>query len=775
MLIKPRLLLLLSFVCLLLATSSCVSSKKVQRDGYILDRNKIKTDNKDLNIEELEGFIQQKPNRRVLGIFRLSTFFYERFKPKWIKESLGKKPVILDTVAIHTSMREMKLYLAAKGYFHAEIDKEIKKSWNDGRKVFYHIDSGTPYTLRNVTYSISDEQLEEFVNKDKENSLIKPGINYDAYKLDDERYRLTTYLRNQGYYYFNRDFIQYKVDSNLQSKQMDLNIEFLQPRVRDQETGLTKEKKHLRYRMNDVTVNTDYRIMVDEYIPYDTLVVPQWIREPEKPYKYYFLYLDKLKITPPTIDRFIFLRGGRFYSVNNANLTYNRLSSLAISRFVNMHLEPVEEFPDEGYGLLNGYIDIGRNPVQVFSIEAEGTNTGGFLGMGSNFVYTNRNLLRGGEVFSIKLKGGLEMQRSFGESTPFFLGFNTVETGIEARLNLPKLFLPGRQQKYTRHAAPSTTFTTGLNFQLRPDYTRYILNFSFGYEWRETITKSHVLIPVEMNSVRIFRSVEFSDWLNELKDPRLIYQYTNHLVPLSRYIFTYNNQPVRKNRDFFFFRSNVESSGNVLNLYDRLLDRPKTDQDFHTRFGIRYAQFVRAETDFRYYKFLSPSRNLVFRIAGGVGVPFGNSEVLPVEKGFYAGGANGIRGWEIRSLGPGSFSDPENVYDKMGEVWMEGNVEYRFPMYSFLHGAIFADAGNIWMLTENIDFPGGKLESSTFYEEIAISSGFGFRVDLSFFIFRVDAAIKLKNPANEPDDRWVDLSKFQLRNIVWNFGIGYPF
>jgi outer membrane protein assembly factor BamA len=771
---KSRLFIFVSLACLLMAMSSCVSSKKIQRDGLLLDRNKIKTDNKDLSIEELEGFIVQKPNDKLFGLIRLKTFFYERFKSKWISENLGEEPVILDSMAVEKSMREMKLYLAAKGYFHAEVNKEIKRSKKAAR-VFYHIQSGKPYTLRNITYSITDDQLSSFVMSDRENSLIQEGINYDAYLLDNERHRVTNYLRNNGYYFFNRDYIQYKVDSNLQSRQMDLLVEFQQARIRNREAGKDSIRRHLRYRINDVTVNTDYRIMIDEYVPYDTLVVPQWIKKPELDYIYYFLYQDKLRLTPPTIDRFNFLRGGRFYRLLDANLTHSRLSNLAITRFVNINLEPVEEFPEEGYGLLNVYIDMGRNPSQVFTIEAEGTNTGGFLGIGSNFVYTNRNLFRGGEIFTMKLKGGLEMQRSFGESTTYFLGFNTVETGIEARLTLPKLLLPGRQQKYTRHAAPTTSFSSGLNFQQRPDYTRYILNFSFGYQWRETITKSHVFVPGELNSVRIFRSDDFSDWLARLRDPRLIYQYTNHLVPLTRYVFTYNNQPLKRNRDFFYFRGSAESSGNLLYLADELRNTPLSDEGFYTLLGIRYAQFVRAETDFRYYKVLNPKSNLVFRIAGGIGKPIGNSDILPVEKGFYAGGANGIRGWEIRTLGPGSFSDPENTYERMGEMWLESNVEYRFPIYSFLNGAIFVDAGNIWMLSERIDYPGGKFDAADFQEEIAISSGFGFRVDLSFFIFRVDGGIKLKDPAQNPGDRWIGWSDVRLRNVVWNFGIGYPF
>lgn len=772
--LKPPARLLLPFLLLLLALSSCVSPKKVQRNGLILDRNTIKTDNKSLSPDELEGFIQQKPNRKALGLFRLNIFFYERFKPKWIKESLGKKPVILDTVLVDRTVQELKLYMAAKGYFNAEVEREIKKRKKSAR-VIYHIQSGWPYTIRNITWLIKDEQLNDFVSKDKENSLIKTGINYDSYLLDNERLRITNYLRNNGYYFFNRDLITYTVDSNLQSRQMDLIVEFLQKKNRERETGVSIEQPHLRYKINDVTINTDFRFIPDQYLAYDTLTVLQNSRDTTLSYKYHFLYQDKLRLTPPTLDRFVFTRGGRFYSSDNSNLTHNRISNLAIVRFVNMSFIPVQEFPDQGYGILNCHIDIERNPAQIFTIELEGTNTGGFLGMGGNLVYSNRNLLRGGEVLTVKLKGGLEMQRSFGDAAPLFLGFNTLETGIELRLDIPKLLLPSSQQRFTRHAAPGTTFASGLNFQRRPDYTRYILNFSFGYEWRETATKSHVLIPAELNSVRITRSDEFSKWLENLKDRRLIYQYTNHLVPLARYVFIFNNQSQRKNRDFMFFRGNIESSGNLLYLSDKTFKVTKSEQGFYTALGIRYAQFVRTETDFRYYKFLNPRSNLVFRIAGGAGVPYGNSEVLPVEKGFYAGGANGIRGWEIRSLGPGSFSDPENAFDKMGELWLESNLEYRFPIYSFLNGALFVDAGNIWMLRENLDFPGGKFETAEFAKQIAISSGFGLRFDLSFFIFRLDGAIKIKNPTQANNHNWVQLSKFQLKDIVWNFGIGYPF
>ncbi|NLN94916.1 MAG: BamA/TamA family outer membrane protein [Bacteroidales bacterium] len=770
--LKPSVIFI--FVLLFSIVTSCVSPKKVQREGLLLDRNRIKTDNKSISIEELEGFIHQQPNQKFLGLVRLNTFFYERFKPKWVKETLGKKPVILDRSMVGNSMREMELYMAAKGYFHAEVDSCIHTTKRTA-KVVYSISSGLSYTLRNISYSIKDEQLAGYVLSDSANSKIRPGSNYDAYLFDDERHRITNFLRDQGYYFFNNDYILFKVDSNLQSNQMDVIVEFQQPWQRDKETNKNVEKRHLRYKINDTYINTDFRFIPDRHITFDTLTILQDSKDPNNHYKHNFLFKEKLRLTPPTIDRVMFLRGGSFYGLDNANLTYNRISNLPIVRFVNMSFEPIMEFQEEGCGMLNCFIDIGRNPVKIFTIEAEGTNTGGFLGMGANISYGNRNLFRGSEVLSVKIKNGLEMQRSLGEATPFFLGFNTIETGVELRLSLPRLLLPVKQQRFAHYAMPGTTMATGLNFQHRPDYTRYIMNASFGYEWRESATISHTFIPAELNLVRIDRSDRFTEWLQTLKDPRLKYQYTNHLVPLSRYIFIFNNQPIRKNRDFIFVRTNIEESGNIFRLTDKLFNTAKTEEGYYTTLGVRYTQFVRLETDFRYYKFLNPKSNLVFRFAGGVGVPFGNSDVLPVEKGFYAGGANGNRGWEIRSLGPGSFSDPENVFDKMGELWLESNIEYRFHMYSFLHGAMFADIGNIWLLNENIDFPGGKFEISNFNEQIAVSSGFGLRFDFSFFIFRIDGAIKVKDPAKQKFDRWVDLSKFQIRDIVWNLGIGYPF
>ncbi len=749
-------------------------ARKLERDRHLLNSNRIIIDNNQVPTDELEGFIKQRPNKRLFGIFRFSTWVYERSRWKWLRETFGEKPVFLDTSMVNTSVKQMELYMAAKGYFHSQVSEQVNFRRRTAN-VSYLIKAGEPYRIRNIDYLITDHQLREFILADTSASYIRRGSVFDTYKLDDERFRITTYLRNLGYFYFTRDYIIYRVDSNLNLRQMDLTLEIRNPLHHDRTTGVATEQRHLRYKINNIYFNTDFRVAMDDHFRSDTLFMPQDPNDTTHQYSIAYIYFDKLRINPQTLNRSMFLRGGQWYNLDNSNLSFNRLSNLDITRFVNIQFEPIDIWPQQEYGLLNTHVQIGRHPTQVFSIETEGTNTGGFLGIGSNLVYSNRNLLRGGELFTVKLKGALEMQQALGEDSPFFLGFNTIETGIEARLALPRLWAPIRQHRFAQHAMPRTTFISGLNYQQRPDYTRLIANLSFGYEWRENVNENHVLIPLEINSVRINRSQEFTNWLNTLTDPRLINQYTDHLIPLLRYVYLFNNQPENMERDFFFFRTAVESSGGLIYSAHRLLNTPMHNNDFYTLFGIRYAQYVRFESDFRYYRVFSPSNQLVYRIAGGIGRPYGNSDALPVEKGFYAGGANSMRGWQIRQLGPGAFNDPANRFEKMGELWLETNLEYRFPIYSFLHGAIFTDAGNIWLLRENPDFPGGEFSWEHFADQIAISSGIGLRLDLSFFIFRLDSGFKLKDPSRPPGNKWTNFSNFRLRDIALQFGIGYPF
>ncbi len=288
----------------------------------------------------------------------------------------------------------------------------------------------------------------------------------------------------------------------------------------------------------------------------------------------------------------------------------------------------------------------------------------------------------------------------------------------------------------------------------------------------ESAVAQHILSPVNLSSVKVNPSKEFQEFLNRQTNRRFRDQYSNHLILSMMYSYIYNNQNVDKLKDFIYYRVNAESSGGLVSLLNSSPLLQKTD-DYYSLLGIRYAQYLRLEQDLRLYRVITHEHRLVYRAMLGIGYSYGNSEQMPFEKSFFAGGSNGMRGWQLRHLGPGTYSDTVDI-ERIGDIQLEMNLEYRFPMVSFLKGAFFLDAGNIWTLHDQTYFKNGTFGFNTFYKELAVDAGLGFRFDFSFFIFRVDTAIPLRDPARPENERW-RFNKLQLKQLVWNFGIGYPF
>jgi outer membrane protein assembly factor BamA len=301
-----------------------------------------------------------------------------------------------------------------------------------------------------------------------------------------------------------------------------------------------------------------------------------------------------------------------------------------------------------------------------------------------------------------------------------------------------------------------------------------VINLSFGYDWKESEQKRHQLSIVDWNLVNVTLSPEFQQQIDEETNDRIKAQYSDNIIMGMKYSFTYNTQDIRKIENFFFFKGNLNPVGNLLQLGYWLTDPPKDSLGQYTMWGIAYAQFFKIDGDFRLFNVISRNTSLAYRFFTGVGIPYGNSSILPLETGYYAGGANDMRGWPFRLLGPGSYSNPEDDFDKMGDIQLEFNIEYRFPVYQFIKSAIFADIGNIWILEDQEGYPGGEFQFNRFYKEFAIDIGLGLRLDFNFFILRVDAAIPLRDPAQPENDRWV-LNNWQFSDFILNFGIGYPF
>ena len=750
------------------------------QQGLKLHNDIIKVDDRKISKDELSGFLRQKPTRRVLGLFSLKVWLYESNQPKkhdnwlkrWLRNRVGEPPIMLDSAMAVGDGQQMLKYLYNKGYYNANLKTSVKRLKRKRANVIFDIKAGNPYRIRQITYDVRDSLIKSLVLPDTTNSLIHRGDPLDSYVLNNERDRITHLLKNDGFYLFSKEFMRFSIDSTINSHQADVNLTIMGA------TGMGDERlTHKQFRIRNFTIYPDYENLSNSTQKLDT--VYNFSRNDKLPtstlHYYHFLQQGPLRIKPRSIMNSLLLKRGELYNLDLTTQSYGRLSDLAIFRYVNIDFKPdYNIINSDSSAWLDCNVQLMRNLAQSYSFEFEGTNNGGRLGIGGNYVYKNLNIFRGGETFYIRLNGAVEIQQSVQQPNHTFLFFNTFETGIETGLSFPKLLLPIRSQSISQTSRPKTNFQIGFQMQERPDYKRYVNNISLNYEWKSSNFITHNLVPIEINSVRLINpSTAFTTYLNSL-DPRFRNQYTDHLLWALRYTFLYNTQQLNRTNNFIYFRISSESSGNILDVINKVFNYKKNAEGFNTLLNIRYAQYLRTDYDFRYYNYVTSKKVWVFRTSAGIGLPYGNSNSLPFEKAFFAGGANDMRGWALRSLGPGGYHDPANRFDKTGDIQIESNVEYRFPIYDFINGGLFCDAGNIWLLKANQNFPKGEF-SKDFLKQIAVNTGFGFRFDFSFFVVRIDGGIPIRNPYLVNDRYWINLSKTSFKNVVWQFALGYPF
>lgn len=771
---------------MMLITVSCSVTKHLESNEYLLIKNKIQISDHHIPPEDLDPYLQQKPNKKLFGLFRSNIAFYNlgnsgketKFKT-WLKTKVGSAPVILDTSLVSVSLKQMNLYLGNKGYFHSIISDSvvIKKK---KATVIYRIHTSKPYKIRRVSYSIADTQVASYVYRDTAKCLIHPGDNFDSYVFDDERSRIKDNLLNHGFFRFSTNYIKYQVDSNFMQRKMDITIEIINQVIPSFDNFTTvRQVPHKRYFINKIYVYPEFDHLQTNTIIYDTLV--KSFQSPEKgkpPNTFYFLYKDYFRVKARTIAQAIFITPQSNYNLLDVNQSYGQLSSLQVFKYINIQFKEVEDQQEvqlHNKNLIDCYVELSRTPAQSFSITTDGTNSGGAFGVQGNLGYQNRNIFRGAQSLKINLNGSLQMQASDGTSGSSF--FNTIELGANAGITFPQFLIPIRPEVMPKNFKPRTTISIGYNFQLQEHYNRHISNITFGYSWLQNEKIKHVLNPIEISLVKIFKDAYFDSVINSQNDARLKNQYTDHMVAGLKYTFTFSNQKFTKVKDFIYIRANFETGGNLIYAFNKIFSTPRDSGASYTIFGLPYSQYVRPDIDFRYYNVLGKNFSLVYRVYAGIGIPYGNSTLLPFEKAFFAGGANGMRGWRMYTLGPGSYintSGTTNSFNQIGDMQLEANVEYRFPVYNWIRGGLFIDAGNIWLLKESQDLPGGKFTFPGFIEQIALDAGFGIRLDFDFFIFRLDPAIPLRVPSYPANDRWY-FNKMQLKDIIWNFGIGYPF
>ncbi len=767
----PGLLCVLVFLAMAQLFFSCGLTRHVPEDEYLLTRMRVRTDSREIDRSEVRGYLRQEPNNRIVGV-PFNLMLYNMSNPEkdgwphdWLRR-IGEEPVIFDRFETGRAVRQIEQYLRNKGFYNAEVDDSVRFRRQRAR-VTYSIEANEPLRLNDISYDFEDKALEDIVLEDTANSLLQSGDIFDVDLLQEERNRIERYLRNLGYYNFNREFIYFEADTTVGQNLADLTVGITKYPER-LENNTYEQVSHKRYHTGKIFIYTDYNprealSMQDEYYTgFDTTLYRDM----------YFLHKGELKINPRIIAQSMFIFPGELYSRNDVDETYRHLFSLRYFRLINIRFREAENNSTNDEHLLDCYLQLTPFATQSYTVELEGTNSSGDFGFGGNLMYQHRNFFGGAEILNLKLKGSIESLHGY-EGTSLD---NTYEYGIEANMQFPG-FLPHiGSVSITRRYNPRTNFTAAYNYQQRPDYTRTIANLGFSYEWQGSEYTTHILTPAQFNFVKLPSSTPEFDSLITLYN--LQSSFRDHLVSETSYGFIFNNQDLRRRRDFVYFRANLETGGNLFSAFAGLSEMEKQNGSYHI-LGNPFAQFIRSDVDFRYYKKLNHNNTLVGRFFAGAGVPYGNSDALPFEKKYFSGGANSIRAWQVRSLGPGSFHDPidRTFPNRTADVKLEANLEYRFDMFWVLEGALFLDAGNIWAINKSDGREGALFRFDRFYDEIAVGTGFGLRFDFSFFLLRIDTGLKMRDPRDPPGERWIHANRgFDFPgDFTINIGIGYPF
>jgi len=769
---------------ILIGIVSCRPTKNVPEGYYLLNKYKLKCDDKSIDTDELESYIKQKPNKRMLEVFRFHLGVYNMFHKKGSKklrrkitEIVGEEPVLYDDYLKTKSSKQIKIYLKNKGYYYSDVyDTTIYKKKK--AEIAYQVKANKPYTMRNINYNIDDYIVESIVFRDTINSLFKKGKLFDADLMQLERERITKFLKNRGYYDFSKEYIYYEVDSALNSYQVDINvgIKNFMKKISDE---TYEPEKHHKYTIKNVYIypNFDPKQSVKEkenyFADFDTLVIEN----------INFIFKKSMKINPKVIINANYIEKNDYYAKYNVDQTYRHLAALKVFKLINIVFTEPDDTKNKY--LLDCIIHLTPFAKQSYTAELEGTNSSGNLGIAANLQYQHKSLFNGAEIFNAKIHGGIQQQTTLQSDTENNdeiideLPFNTIEYGGQTSINIPKFwfFAGNKSYGFTKKYSPKTKVTLSYNYQHRPNYTRTIASLSFGYNWNGTKHTKHIVNPFEVNLVDI--PVIDTAFYARIDNPYIKNSYKDYLITSTNYSFIFNNQDLKKKKNHVYFRTNIEPSGNILSTINKIT-KTTNEGGSYLVMNRKYAQYMKSDIDFRYYQQVYQQNVIAYRVFGGFAYPYGNSTAIPFIKQYFSGGANSIRAWPVRSLGPGSYYNPNEIFNyQTADIKLEANIEYRFKLFWMIEGALFVDAGNIWSITDNDTREGSLFKLNTFYNDIAIGSGFGTRFDFSFFVFRFDFGVKVRDPRQADGEKIViftERSKFfkDLFSNV-NVGIGYPF
>ena len=783
-------IMLLSILC-----SACSVTRKLSHGEYFLQRVEIEADRNVPKAERitattLEEYVRQTPNKRFLGT-NFYVWAYNLANPdkdNWwnnLKRKIGEEPVLLDLSLTHKSAQNLKTYMNSRGYYSSSVDYEIDTTRRRKRAyVTYHTEQGEPYRIKSLSYDFRDKLIAPVIESDTAQSLIKVGNIFDITALDKERERIATYLNNRGYYNFSVNNIEYRVDTLGGDRKVGIRMIVRRNITGYNERGEAISEDNRVYRISEINVIPDYDPAVDRDVRQRTMLDTVYYKGLN------IISNGKPNVRPAVLHTAIPMSPNTTYDASEVDRTYNEIMSLGYFKSARIAFEEIprgqddtlvvnyagsgrtaytpKKFDDIEEGYLRCHILASPTLKQGFNVELEGSTTSSFYGLSATIGYQNRNLFRGVETLNTSVTFGYEYMKAPNTSKR-----RANELGFAVGLSFPRFILPFRLS--TRNInMPRTKVEVSYNYQDRPYYRRDLSRATWTYSWRSLNGRySYQFRPIDLNWIHVGYINE--DFFNSLQNEYLRQSYlTQAIVGLSA-SYTYNNQSKNVGGNATLMHINFESSGNLMNLFERAFSK-KTPEGYYNILGVRYSQYVRGDISASRKIVLGPRTAIAGRIFAGLGVPYGNSTALPFDRLFYVGGSNSMRGWTPRTLGPGNTPAQNTPYPvQMGDMRLEANLEFRFPIWGMFNGATFLDMGNVWYLDRDKgEVPeDGVFHFDRFYKQLGLNTGLGLRVDIKFVILRLDWGIRLHSP-NEPEgERWIH--NFKWKNTALNFGVGYPF
>ena len=756
-----------------LLLSSCSVSRHLPEGGYLLDEVRVISGENPKVVPSLKPQVRQQPNIRTFGLFRLPLGVYcltgtrEHFVNR-ILRNIGEAPRVYDEDLARKSCEGMEQALVNQGYLKAKVDSETTYDKHRA-KVKYYAHPGRLYHVAAVNYVCADSVMLGYIVADSANSAIKVGMAFDANVLNNERTRMAALLQGKGYYGYKKDYISYIADTARNSLDVALTVRVRSGVLTTETNGLstyTPWKKYSIDKVNYLMYPSSYSYQPSYVFP-DTSVVG---RES-------FLYENRPPFRFSIVRNASHIAPGMIYDVNRVKKSYTSYGRLSALKYTNI------SFVETSDSTLNCYITLNPGKKVSMSAEADVTNTAGDVGVSAALSFTHRNLFHGSETFMVKFRGAYE---NITHLTDYESG-RFIEYGVDMSLNFPRFIVPFIRDEVQRKSLATTQLDLQYNAQTRPEFDRNVFSASWSYLWNSNPQIRHRFDLLGVNFVAVPRKDRYfiDNYLDQYSSKNSImkFNYEDLFIFRTGYDFYYTSPNAGVTKDYFdvshSVRAHVETAGNLLYLVSKALNVEKDSIGQYRLLNLAYAQYLKTDLAWTMNMNLGRRNNLLFHVEAGVAYPYGNSRMLPFEKRYYAGGANGVRGWAVRGLGPGCYVSRNGTIDyinQSGDIKLDLSLEYRMHMFWKLDGAVFVDAGNIWIMYDYSDQPGGVFLWNEFYKQIAASYGLGIRLDLNFLVLRLDAAMKAVNPVHaEGPLRYPIVHPRFKRDFAWHFAVGYPF